>query len=134
VKIVRTIFSITLAVLVLFASSSFYFSTHVCGGEVKAVAFLHIADGCGHTQLPPCHKAMAKSCCEDNVISHEAQDVKKESSLETRVILPSFELTVTPAIFALIVPETRHHSNNYLHYDTPLLGTDRTVVLCSFLI
>lgn len=130
----RTSFSIAMAVLVLMASSSFYLSTHVCGGEVKAVAFLAEADGCGHADLPPCHRALTKGCCENHLIAHDGQDIKKESVLETLPLLPTLQYTITPVILATVVPASPALPHFNFHYDTPLSDTDRSVVLCTFLI
>lgn len=76
----RKISSSLLALLVLLASSSFYVGVHVCNGSVNAVAFLQDADGCGHQTMPPCHQALMKGCCEDDLVVHEAQEIKGDIS------------------------------------------------------
>lgn len=73
---IRTILSLSLAALVLLASSSFYVGIHVCRGKVKAVALLDEADGCGHKTMPPCHRSMMDNCCDNEQIEHEASVVQ----------------------------------------------------------
>lgn len=96
---IRTIMSLSLAALVLLASSSFYVGIHVCRGEVKAVALLDEADGCGHKTLPPCHRSLMDNCCDNEQIEHEASVVQYvQSSLNispayyliTDITLPDF--------------------------------------------
>ncbi len=132
-RLFRSILSLALATLVLLASSSFYVATHSCSGRVNKVAFLEVADGCGHAKMPPCHQKLMKGCCEDEKIAHEGQDLKYESKLSFQPSLFVTDLTFTPALIAEIIP-SESPSFHYLDYDSPLQSTDRTVTLCTFLI
>jgi len=122
----RSILSLTLSALVLLASSSFYVATHSCSGRVNKVAFLEVADGCGHAKMPPCHQKMMKGCCEDGQISHEGQELKYESKLTLTPSFVALAIVHTPALVAEIIPAVQAR-NNYRSYDTPLRSSDRTV-------
>ena len=134
-KLSRSIVSLFLAALVLAASSSFYVATHSCGGRINKVAFLEKADGCGHSQMPPCHRAMMKGCCEDDVIAHDAQDLKSEAQLHVNPLLLSLDAVIpTPALLAEIIPSYSQSRAKFFNYDTPLRSSDRTLSHCVFLI
>lgn len=132
-RIVRSIVSFLLASLVLLASSSFYVSSHACGGHIIKVAFLEKADGCGHAQMPPCHRALMKGCCEDEVVTHDAQDLKMEAPLHLTyyaavAILPS------PVVLADVIPSPAVQHIDYCDYDPPLPADDLVVAHRVFLI
>jgi hypothetical protein len=133
-KIIRSILSLFLAALVLVASSSFYMATHSCGGRVNKVAFLEKADGCGHQSMPPCHRQLMKGCCEDKVISHDAQELKSEANINLTSLLPTIELAAIVYVLAVIVPAEETSSTAFLKYDIPLRSIDRTVTQQVFLI
>lgn len=130
----RSILSLTLAALVLLASSSFYVATHSCSGRINKIAFLEVADGCGHAKMPPCHQKLMKGCCEDEVIAHEGQDLKYESKLDVTPSFIALAIIHTPALMAEIIPSSATAQDTYLPYDTPLRSTDRTVTHRTFLI
>ena len=133
-KKVKTIGSILLAALVLLASSNFFVDVHFCGDHLKAISFLSEADGCGHAELPPCHREAMKGCCENTQISHDAQDLKKEAvSIQ---ISPTVEsgLVCNALAVAEIVPEFTTEKKSSRSYKPPLPKTDRQVVLSVFLI
>lgn len=131
-KATRSISSILLAVLVLMASSSFYVDVHVCGGSVKAVAFLEQADGCGHATLPPCHLALMKGCCENESIVHKGDDFKTYSSEITITTSPFVDVVLPSILLAEIIPSALVVNTHYRNYDPPLRSTDRTIDLQVF--
>ena len=133
-KTIRPISSIILALLVLMASSSFYVDVHVCGGSVKAVAFLEEADGCGHQQLPPCHRALVKGCCENETISHEGEGFKSSLVKISIAPSPSIDIEQPTVLLAEIIPAAPVSQTQYYNYDPPLRSTDRTIDLQVFLI
>ncbi len=110
---IRIIASLLFAMLILAASSSFYVGVHVCQGEVKAVALLDEADGCGHKTLPPCHRKMTDNCCDNEQIEHEGSVVQYVQAsisispvfyLISDIILPDFSQAVANA--SSITPQT----------------------------
>jgi hypothetical protein len=133
-KSIRPISSIILTLLVLMASSSFYVDMHFCGGDVKEMAFLEQADGCGHQQLPPCHRALMKGCCENETISHEGQGFK--NSFVKISIDPSLSIDIeqSQVLLSEVIPTVPVAKTQYHNYDPPLRSTDRTIDLQVFLI
>ncbi len=132
-RITNSILSLLLASLVLFASSSFYVTSHACGGRINKVAFLEKADGCGHASMPPCHRAMMKGCCEDDTITHDAQDLKMESRLAVNSA-PAFIFIAAPIVLSEIIPSVSYSETGYINYDTPLRSGDLIVAHHVFLI
>ena len=133
-RIISSIVSFLLAGLVLLASSNFYITSHSCGGRVNKIAFLEKADGCGHALMPPCHRAMMKGCCEDDVITHDAQDLKVESKLLLS-FTPSFIAITSPVVIAELIPSSSLQAGTpHFDYDTPPRSGDLTVALHVFLI
>lgn len=133
-KLLRTIFSLLLALLVLLASSSFFVDVHTCGGMVKAVALLDEADGCGHQSLPPCHRAAMKGCCENESIMHEADDFKSQSNEVTIQLLPLADVEHHLVLIAEIIPSTVLSTVDFPNYKPPLRTCDKLTTLQVFLI
>lgn len=134
-KLLRTISSLLLAALVLMASSSFYVGMHYCGGTVKAVAFLNKADGCGHQELPPCHRKAMEDCCNDEQFIHESQDI---NGLTVNILLPvlsSTDVIHNTLVVAEIIPAASVAPTSYFTYHPPSLsGHDIIITKQSFLI
>lgn len=124
-KLLRTISSLLLTVLVLASSTSFVVGIHLCGGRVDNVAFLEKASPCPMEQkLPPCHRADA-SCCDDALIVHDAQELKND--------ITHFDYTAHPVPFvpqysiliAEIIPATTDATAaSFRLYDPPPLHHD----------
>ena len=132
-RFANSIVSLLLASLVLLASSSFYVTSHACGGKINKIAFLEKADGCGHSLMPPCHREMMKGCCEDETITHDAQDLKMESKLTINPV-PAFIFIAEPVLLAEIIPSASYTETGYINYDTPLRSDDLLVAHHVFLI
>lgn len=135
VKTIRTISAILLATLVLVSSTSFVVGIHVCMGEISDVALLTKATKCAmETNVPPCHRKMKSSCCEDETIIHNAGDVK--ASL-TQIHVPDLAATTIDQPLVLIseiIPSTPGAHTRFYHYDPPLRSFDLTVEHQSFII
>lgn len=133
-KKLKTIGSSALALLVLLASSHFFVDVHFCGDKLKAISFLSEADGCGHADMPPCHRDLMNGCCENQQISHDAQDLKKETASIQISPSPQLDVVLHPLVLAEIVPQSLHQENLRLPYKPPLPTIDRHAVLSVFLI
>ena len=80
-KVLKTISSLFLAVLVVIASTSFTVGVHFCMGEASDVAFFTDAADCEMQQhMPPCHRQHKSTCCDDETIVHHSEDLKPVSS------------------------------------------------------
>jgi hypothetical protein len=109
-------------------------NVHFCGGDVKAMAFLEEADGCGHQQLPPCHRALMKGCCENETISHEGQGFKNSFVKISIDPSPSIDIEQPQVLLSEVIPSSPFSKTQYQNYDPPLRLTDRTIDLQVFLI
>jgi hypothetical protein len=133
-RLIKSILSCVLAVLVLTAGSHFYVGIHHCGKTVKEITFLKQADGCGHAQMPPCHRVLMKACCEDETIQHEAQDFKLYPQKHDLKSQPFITLEQPAQIISEIIPSSDILDLKFIQYDPPLRVTDVTVDLQVFLI
>jgi hypothetical protein len=118
---------------VLVSGTNFIVGYHLCGGRVQNVAVFAQAEGCAMEQLPPCHRKMTKSCCEDKEVFHEGDDIKSAAV--------SFDLSVPfigeQANAPVLITEVINHEAPFffdLDYDPPIPLTDLTVSLQVFLI
>lgn len=124
-----------MAALVLLASSSFYVGMHLCGGTVKAVAFLQEADGCGHRELPPCHRKAMEGCCENDQVIHESQDIKSEVTGVALLLFSSTHILHNTQVLAEIIPVNTPITAFYFADHPPALtGHDIIISIQSFLI
>lgn len=134
-RTIRTISSILLAMLVLVSSTSFIVGMHVCMGEVQNMAVFAKADGCEkEKQLPPCHRDTTPPCCEDETLTHVAEDLKVITSPVHVNPVDAADLEHTLALIAEIIPSPDRIANAYSHYIPPLLSTDLIVEHRVFLI
>lgn len=131
----RKISSLAFVFLVLFASTNFMMGIHFCGGEIQSVALFGKAEGCPMEQnMPPCHKQMATSCCDNETIFHNAEAFKGDV---TQISLPettSIDLTQAPVLVAEVLTAASATGTRYYNYDPPLRTPDITVALHVFLI
>jgi hypothetical protein len=131
----RKVSSLAFVFLVLFASTNFMVGIHFCGGEIQNLALFGKAEGCPMEQnVPPCHKQMAASCCENETIIHNAEAFKGDV---TNISLPetaSINITQPPLLVAEVLPAFTTAGTRYSFYDPPLRTHDITVALRVFLI
>lgn len=134
-KLLRSILSFTLALLVLFSASSFTLGIHLCCGEIQDVALFAKADACDKKEtLPICHTVKKVSCCEDETIVHDGQGFKASIS-QTHITPAAFIYIDQPLILiAEIIPSSPASRIQYYNYDPPLRSSDLTVSLQVFLI
>lgn len=125
VKAIRTISSIVLALLVLVSSTSFMVGVHLCMGDVQNVALFTKAPSCpNERQVPPCHRHTPDPCCEDEVLTHEAEELKLSSASITVYPLVAADVEQTVALIAEIIPSFHTFLTAYRDYIPPLRSTD----------
>ncbi len=78
-QMLHKIFSVSLALLVLFSTVSFTVEKHYCGDVLVDVSMFSEAENCGMEAM---EKLQKKSCCKDEVDVIEGQDELKISSFE----------------------------------------------------
>ena len=133
-KLFRQYCTLLFALMVFFASSSFTIGLHYCGAEVKGVAFLQHADGCGHKKLPPCHKPLKDNCCSDTMISYEGSGFEYSSAVVNVPSITFSQLALPPVLLSVSLPSSFVQQKYYHNYDPPLLQVDRPAFLSVFLI
>jgi hypothetical protein len=124
----RQILSIAFSVLVFISSSSYSFGLHHCGGEVRDVAFLSEADGCGHQQLPPCHRKLMSGCCSDETLSYAGQgfDVNyNHVDISANTPVSQF---IQPLLADEVIPALTSLEANFVYYDPPLRSSDHIII------
>lgn len=132
----RSIISIGLALLVIFASSSFSVGLHICGGEVRNIALFGKADGCEkEKQLPRCYRhEVSSTCCQDKTLIHDSDNFRADavqvdgSPSAIEYFIPGH------VILDEIVSSISITSPHYYDYDPPLRSCDLTVEHQVFLI
>jgi len=134
-KILKTISAIFLCLLVLFASTSFMVGIHFCGGNIQDISLFSPADKCmNEKQVPPCHKHMTKSCCEDESFFHEGQELKTDiTKIQFSPLVPT-DIVQPLVLIAEVIPASPLAKVKFFNYDTPLRSYDLTVEHQVFLI
>ena len=125
-KSYRNILSMGFSLLVLLSSSYYMVGFHLCSGQVQNIAFFSKAESCPlEKQMPPCHR-QEKSCCDNEVIVHEAQDFK--NSITEFNFHPEFisGLSTRPELLSEIIRED-FCSVNFAQYQPPWRTPDLTV-------
>lgn len=138
-KLIRTILTLTLALLVVFSSLGVTITQHLCAGEVMATAFFSHSAACEmekqRENLPDCHKpAMEDDCCQDQTIVLEVED---EQQLSPTFKLSVPDMTFLAAFTAVWSALFQSYSPAYTYvpdHAPPLLAQDIPVLVQSFLL
>jgi hypothetical protein len=133
VKRFRPILSVLLALLVLVSGTSFMVGVHHCNGHVASVALFSKADPCPmETQLPPCHKAVKNTCCSDERIVHESDDLKPTVAHIHVASAPLIAELVSPVVIATLVPVAPTIQLRPADFSPPLALPDLNIGLSKF--
>lgn len=131
----RPILSATLAIVVLFSSSSFMVGIHLCKGRIQNIALFNKADACQmEKQMPPCHRHESKPCCEDESIIHQGEDFQASMSDISISPMPAVDIELTPIVISEVIPSTPVSRTHFHNYDPPFQAADRIVSFQVFLI
>lgn len=138
-KLIRTILTLTLALLVVFSSVGMTITQHLCAGEVMATAFFSHSANCEMDKqreaLPDCHKpVMDDDCCQNQTLVLEVEDEQQVSptfklSVPDMTFIAAFT-AVWSALFDLYEPAYTHVPD----YAPPYLAQDIPVLVQSFLL
>ena len=132
-NLLRPIVSIGFAFLVLISSTQFMVGIHRCGGHVRHVAVFDKAEACDmEKQVPPCHRQVATTCCQDITVVHENEDFSIDWNPVAWVAGAQDVVVNTSLILSEVIPAS--DSPDPMNYSPPLRSTDRTVALHVFLI
>jgi hypothetical protein len=126
---------VPLAILVLFSSSSFTISMHVCGGRVQNIALLSKAKGCAmEKQKTPCHRHQSAPCCEDETIVHNSEEFQSNITQISVNASITQEIDQPAALLIEVIPSITFVKPPYYNYDPPLRFCNRIVEHRVFLI
>jgi len=134
-KIFRIISCYALSLLVLFSSSYVVVGIHVCRDRVQEISLFSKTNGCAmEQQTPPCHRELAKACCENKVIIHDGQSYNAPAAKLSLADAPFVQLAQPSVFVSVIVPSTGFFTPQHFNYDPPLPEADRTVSYRVFII
>lgn len=135
VKTLRTILTLSIALLVLISSSSFTINMHFCMGKVHSLAVIEKAAPCPmELKVPSCHKVKKASCCDDEQLTFEGKDFKAQESFSLEVASHNWVADL-PVIFEINRYDASTNALITSHlYKPPLLHQDIPVLIQSFLI
>lgn len=123
----------SLALLVLVSGTSFMVGVHHCNGHIASVALFSKADPCPmEQQLPPCHKAMKKSCCSDERIVHESEDFKPSAVPIHVATAPLIAELASPVVIATLIPDAQTIQLRPADFSPPLPSPDINIGLSKF--
>jgi hypothetical protein len=138
-KLIRTILTLTLALLVVFSSLGMAITQHLCAGEVMSTALFSHSAACEmekqRENLPDCHKpAMDDDCCQDQTVVLEVEDQQTLSptfklSVPDMTFIAAFAAVWT-SLFELYEPAYTYTPD----YSPPVLAQDIPVLVQSFLL
>ncbi|MDX5417766.1 MAG: hypothetical protein LPK09_01020 [Hymenobacteraceae bacterium] len=138
-KLIRTILTLSLALLVVLSSLGMTITQHLCAGEVMSTAFFSHSAACEmekqRESLPDCHKpVMDDDCCQDQTVLLEVED-EQQLSPTFKLSIPDMSFiaaftAVWSALFEIYEPAHTHVPD----YAPPLLAQDIPVLVQSFLL
>lgn len=132
---IRKITALLLAILTLASSSTFSLDLHFCGGALESVSLITDSEPCEMQKgIPPCHKNMAASCCENHSYLHDGDEFNSQLSV---VDIQHDSETFTPSLMELyiIVPESDlSAAETLIDSGPPLKSFDRNIRFRTFLI
>ena len=127
-KVIRAISAILFALLVLVSSTSFMVGMHICMGEVQHVALFTAAEACEmEKSLPPCHRHMKASCCDDEAVIHNGDDFKASVDQINLVAPAPMDIEQPLVVISEVIPAAPTSRLQYYNYDPPLRSEDLTV-------
>lgn len=136
-KVIHSILTVLLALLVLVSSTSFSVNMHVCGGHVSSVALVQKAAPCPMEVMPPCHRGIhlekkSNGCCEDKSVVFEGKDFSSKVEHISFELQNSSWIAELPYIISIIPSSYTQAYSSFTLYKPPLLSQDISVLVHSF--
>lgn len=131
----RQITALFLALLTIISASTFSMGFHFCGGSIESISVFSPGEPCqAKLNLPPCHRQMTPSCCEDHSVVHDGDEFNS-STLSHFDATNNFTLIqpILIELYSIVMKQSAvaHFLNND---DGPPIILDRTITFRSFLI
>lgn len=136
-KVIRSILTTLLALLVLVSSTSFSVNMHVCGGHVASVALVQKAAPCPMELMPPCHNSMhqekkSNGCCEDKSVDFEGKDFSSKVEHISLELQNTSWIAELHYVISIVIPSSVKAHQSFTLYKPPLLSQDISVLVHSF--
>ncbi len=136
-KVIHSILSMLLALLVLVSSTSFSVNMHVCGGHVSSIALVQKAAPCPMEVMPPCHGGMhqekkSNGCCEDKSVDFEGKDFSSKVEHLSLEIQSASWIAELPYVISIAPSSSAKTHQSFALYKPPLLSHDISVLVHSF--
>ena len=134
-KLLRTISILALVFLVMLSSSNFMVGLHFCSGEIQNIGILSKAEPCEKEQSqPPCHRHMTVTCCEDETILHQGEELKPSVSHFYAAAPLPIDIVDLGILVSEVIPGSAISRSCYVLYDPPASSADITIRNQTFLI
>tara|TARA_Y100001958_G_C21166205_1_gene498992 strand:+ start:734 stop:1153 length:420 start_codon:yes stop_codon:yes gene_type:complete len=104
---IRTLISLSLAILIFGSNFGYALNIHYCGGEISKISFAFNPKKCGmenkkENEVPSKKELSKKSCCQDNTLVYQGQyPIKVQVKEWTNFLTPNSSLPPKPFGFQL---------------------------------
>ncbi|HZI24788.1 MAG TPA: hypothetical protein VFD46_06920, partial [Chryseolinea sp.] len=116
-RFLKAISVFSLAFLVLVSSSSFRVGIHFCADKIHDVAIFDETEKCDmEKNLPPCHKNLKASCCDDETVVHEGDGFEVSFSDVAVSVVPVLDLDLPLVVVSEIIPDAPSSKISYYKY------------------
>ncbi|HPH46649.1 MAG TPA: hypothetical protein PKU83_06565 [Chryseolinea sp.] len=137
VKVIHSILTTLLAMLVLVSSTSFSVNMHVCGGHVSSVAIIENAAPCAMEQMYACHgivhsEKKSNGCCEDKSLTFEGKDFSSNVEHVSPEVQNASWIAELPYLISVVPSVSVKAHSSFTLYKPPMLSHDISVLVHSF--
>ena len=104
---IRTLISLSLAILIFGSNFGYALNIHYCGGEISKISFAFNPKKCGmenkkENEVPSKKELSKKPCCQDNTLVYQGQyPIKVQVKEWTNFLTPNSSLPPKPFGFQL---------------------------------
>ena len=134
-QVIHKVFSISLALIVLFSTVSFTIEKHFCGNTLVDVSLFTEADKCKMESFEiKLEKITKKPCCKDTVDLIEGQDELNITSNDSFKLINKIVITTFVFTYLNLYEELPNKIIFHKYYSPPNLVFDRQVFDQVFLI
>ncbi|MEO7991614.1 MAG: hypothetical protein ABI663_18825 [Chryseolinea sp.] len=136
-KVIHSILSVLLALLVLVSSTSFSVNMHICGGHVSSVALVQKAAPCAMERMLACHgdvhqEKKSNGCCEDKSVTFEGKDFSSKVEHLSLELQSASWIAELPYVVSIVPSTSSQAPPSFTLYKPPLLSKDISVLVHSF--
>ena len=134
-QVLHKLFSITMALLVLFSTVSFTIEKHYCGPVLIDVAVFSEAQDCGaKMNIAASETKLKKSCCKNEIEVLHGQDELKTTSFDDLEFEQQLFLTAFTSSYIDLFEGLAQQFVPHQYYSPPKLTVDRQILDQVFLI